>query len=155
MRISATPSFLRQANKTFKRNPDLRKRFEDVINRMIADPFEPSLKTHKLKGGLREFWSCSIKLIFISEIRILPSKLSFPAKQLKNVVFPDPFLPTKATLSFGWKTKLTCSNKFSLSKPLDKSCIEIIVSVEEFNLFCRVLPSGIKEFIRKIFCKHS
>ncbi len=60
MRISATPSFLRQANKLFKKTPDVRSRFEQAINKMISDPHEPSLKTHKLKGDLKAFWSCSI-----------------------------------------------------------------------------------------------
>lgn len=60
MRISATPSFLRQANKLFKKNPDLRAHFEQAINKMVSDPHEPSLKTHKLKGDLKAFWSCSI-----------------------------------------------------------------------------------------------
>ena len=60
MRISATPSFLRQANKLFKKNPDTRERFENAINKMISNPHDPSLKTHKLKGDLKEFWSCSI-----------------------------------------------------------------------------------------------
>ncbi len=27
---------------------------------MISNPHDPSLKTHKLKGDLKEFWSCSI-----------------------------------------------------------------------------------------------
>ena len=60
MRISATPSFLRQARKIFKSDPALRERFELTVNKMLDDPFDPSLKTHKLKGGLREFWSCSV-----------------------------------------------------------------------------------------------
>jgi addiction module RelE/StbE family toxin len=60
MRISATSSFLRQANKLFKKNPDVRKRFELAINKMLSDPHDSSLKTHKLKGDLKEFWSCSI-----------------------------------------------------------------------------------------------
>ena len=60
MRISATPSFLRQANKLFKKNPDTKDRFKNVIKKMLIDPHDPSLKTHKLKGDLKAFWSCSI-----------------------------------------------------------------------------------------------
>ena len=60
MRISATPSFLRQANKLFKKNPDVRDRFELAINKMVSDPHDHSLKTHKLKGDLKSFWSCSV-----------------------------------------------------------------------------------------------
>jgi len=34
--------------------------FELAINKMVNDPHDPSLKTHKLKGDLKTFWSCSI-----------------------------------------------------------------------------------------------
>jgi mRNA-degrading endonuclease YafQ of YafQ-DinJ toxin-antitoxin module len=30
------------------------------LEQFTADPFDPSLKTHKLSGKLREFWSFSI-----------------------------------------------------------------------------------------------
>jgi addiction module RelE/StbE family toxin len=30
------------------------------VEALINDPFAPSLKTHKLKGELKEFWSCSV-----------------------------------------------------------------------------------------------
>jgi len=60
MRIKAAPSFLRQANKVLKRNSRLKNKFKLTIEKLINDPFEPSLKTHKLKGDLKEFWSCSV-----------------------------------------------------------------------------------------------
>lgn len=60
MRIKAAPSFIRQANKVLKRNSRLKNKFKQAIEKLINDPFEPSLKTHKLKGDLKEFWSCSV-----------------------------------------------------------------------------------------------
>ncbi len=60
MRINAAPSFIRQANKVLKRNPRLKEKFRQTIEKLVDDPFSPSLKTHKLKGDLREFWSCSV-----------------------------------------------------------------------------------------------
>ena len=60
MQIKATPSFLNHANKLFKRNPALRERFKQAVEKLITDPFDPSLKTHKLSGELKGFWSCSV-----------------------------------------------------------------------------------------------
>ncbi len=60
MRIKAAPSFIRQANKVLKRIPRLKEKFKQTIEKLINDPFDPSLKTHKLKGDLKEFWSCSV-----------------------------------------------------------------------------------------------
>ena len=54
MRISATPSFLKRANKLFKKNPAIKTSFESTINKMIENPHDPSIKTHKLKGALHE-----------------------------------------------------------------------------------------------------
>jgi addiction module RelE/StbE family toxin len=68
MQIKATPSFLRQANKLFKRNPALKERFKQTLEKMLNDYTDPLLKTHKLTGDLKELWSCSvtyeIRLIF-------------------------------------------------------------------------------------------
>lgn len=60
MQIRATQSFLRQAKKNFKKNPNIRTNFQQVIDKLTDNPFEPSLKTHKLTGELKDFWSCSI-----------------------------------------------------------------------------------------------
>ncbi|MBF0342899.1 MAG: type II toxin-antitoxin system mRNA interferase toxin, RelE/StbE family [Nitrospirae bacterium] len=60
MQIKAKPPFLKQANKLFKKNPYLKKEFEVVIEKLTLDPFDPSLKTHKLSGELKDFWSCHI-----------------------------------------------------------------------------------------------
>ena len=51
-------------NRAFKRlvrqNPQLRSQIEQTFEQLIADPFHPSLRTHKLKGDLDGRWSCSI-----------------------------------------------------------------------------------------------
>lgn len=33
---------------------------EQTLEQLALDPFDPSLKTHKLKGELANRWSCSI-----------------------------------------------------------------------------------------------
>jgi addiction module RelE/StbE family toxin len=38
----------------------LRGKFIKVIEHLTNNPYTPSLKTHKLSGDLKDFWSCSI-----------------------------------------------------------------------------------------------
>jgi mRNA-degrading endonuclease YafQ of YafQ-DinJ toxin-antitoxin module len=42
---------------------------EQTLRRLAADPFEPSLRTHKLKGKLAGSWSCiveyDVRIVFI------------------------------------------------------------------------------------------
>lgn len=67
-RIEASKPFLRTLNRLFKKNPELRIAFKIVLENLIEDPFTPSLKTHKLKGRLKDFFACTIsyelRLIF-------------------------------------------------------------------------------------------
>jgi addiction module RelE/StbE family toxin len=46
--------------KIFKKHRDLVPKFKKVIEKLTDDPFENSLKTHKLKGNLSEFYACSL-----------------------------------------------------------------------------------------------
>ena len=80
MQIKATPSFLRQANRLFRRNPSTKDHFKAAVDKLARDPFDPSLKTHKLKGDLKEFWSCSLTF----ELR-LRFKLSDDAVELIDI----------------------------------------------------------------------
>ncbi|AFZ23442.1 hypothetical protein Cylst_1136 [Cylindrospermum stagnale PCC 7417] len=41
-------------------NVDLEARFWQKLEQFTADPFEKSLRTHKLSGKLKDFWSFSI-----------------------------------------------------------------------------------------------
>ena len=52
--------FIKKASKFFKKHPNLKDKFKKVIYQLIEDPFHQSLKTHKLKGELKDFYSCSI-----------------------------------------------------------------------------------------------
>ncbi|MBF0473945.1 MAG: type II toxin-antitoxin system mRNA interferase toxin, RelE/StbE family [Nitrospirae bacterium] len=60
MQIKTTLSFIKQSNSLFKKNPYLREKFKKVIQHLTVNPFTSSLKTHKLSGDLKDFWSCSI-----------------------------------------------------------------------------------------------
>lgn len=54
MLIKATPSFLRQAKRLFKRDPSIKEHFKATVDKLAIDPLDPSLKTHKLKGDLKD-----------------------------------------------------------------------------------------------------
>jgi mRNA-degrading endonuclease YafQ of YafQ-DinJ toxin-antitoxin module len=58
--VSFSPSFKRAFKKRIKGSLDLESRFWQRLEQFTLDPFDPSLKTHKLSGKLKEFWSFSV-----------------------------------------------------------------------------------------------
>ncbi len=60
MEVSFISSFKRAFQKRIKSNVDLEARFWQKLEQFTIDPFEPSLKTHKLSGKLNDFWSFTI-----------------------------------------------------------------------------------------------
>jgi mRNA-degrading endonuclease YafQ of YafQ-DinJ toxin-antitoxin module len=44
--------FLRQARKFFKKHPDLKSRFAELLGDLQKDPFQSSLNLHPLRGKL-------------------------------------------------------------------------------------------------------
>jgi mRNA-degrading endonuclease YafQ of YafQ-DinJ toxin-antitoxin module len=54
-----TTSFLRAARRIVKRRPELVESMNLTLEKLADDAFDPSLKTHKLKGELAGSWSCS------------------------------------------------------------------------------------------------
>ncbi len=60
MQVSFSTTFKRSFKKRIKGNTDLESRFWQKLEQFTVDPFDPSLRTHKLSGKLREFWSFSI-----------------------------------------------------------------------------------------------
>jgi mRNA-degrading endonuclease YafQ of YafQ-DinJ toxin-antitoxin module len=53
-------SFVRKFKRLIKKNPPLRSQVENILQLLTEDPFDSSLRTHKLKGDLDGVWSCSI-----------------------------------------------------------------------------------------------
>lgn len=45
-------SFKRALKKTVRQRPDLAQKIERILARLADDPFDPVLRTHKLKGEL-------------------------------------------------------------------------------------------------------
>ena len=60
MEVSFSSSFKRVFKKRIKGNADLELKFWQKLEQFTIAPFDPSLKTHKLSGKLRDFWSFSI-----------------------------------------------------------------------------------------------
>ena len=58
--INQTDTFDKKSVKFFKKHRDLVPRFKKVIEKLIENPFEDSLKTHKLKGNLSDYYACSL-----------------------------------------------------------------------------------------------
>jgi mRNA-degrading endonuclease YafQ of YafQ-DinJ toxin-antitoxin module len=58
--VSFSSSFKRGFKKRIKGNTDLEERFWQKLEQFTVDPFDPSLKTHKLSGKLKEYWSFSV-----------------------------------------------------------------------------------------------
>jgi mRNA-degrading endonuclease YafQ of YafQ-DinJ toxin-antitoxin module len=52
-------AFARALKQKIRRNPELRDRIEQTLRQLAEDPFQPSLRSHKLKGALADTWACS------------------------------------------------------------------------------------------------
>ncbi|PSB62392.1 type II toxin-antitoxin system mRNA interferase toxin, RelE/StbE family [Chroococcidiopsis cubana CCALA 043] len=60
MEVSFSSPFKRAFKKRIQGNVELEARFWQKLEQFTIDPFAPSLKTHKLSGKLKEFWSFSV-----------------------------------------------------------------------------------------------
>ncbi|MFN4798832.1 MAG: type II toxin-antitoxin system YafQ family toxin [Pseudanabaena sp.] len=61
MEITFSPTFQRAFRKRIKGNTDLQTRFWQKIEQFQQDPFQPTLRTHKLSGKMKNTWSFSIE----------------------------------------------------------------------------------------------
>lgn len=53
-------AFIRAFKRLVRQNPQLRSAIEETLQQLAEDPFNHSLRSHKLKGDLADRWSCSI-----------------------------------------------------------------------------------------------
>ena len=58
--LVTTASFDRRARKFLTRHPDLRPRLAETLEKLRADPFEPSLRLHPLTGKLQGLQAVSL-----------------------------------------------------------------------------------------------
>ena len=61
MQVTYDASFKRDYKKWIKQNPAKEKLLKQVIDLFILDPFHPLLKTHKLKGNLKECYAITVE----------------------------------------------------------------------------------------------
>ncbi|MBW4535005.1 MAG: type II toxin-antitoxin system YafQ family toxin [Pleurocapsa minor HA4230-MV1] len=61
IKISFSSSFLRVFKKRIKGNTKLESRFWTKVEVFTNNPFDPSLRTHKLSGKLKDLWSFSLE----------------------------------------------------------------------------------------------
>jgi addiction module RelE/StbE family toxin len=59
--LAFAPSFKRAYKATIRRRPDLLPKILGKLRLLSNDPFDASLRTHKLKGRLSGAWSCSVE----------------------------------------------------------------------------------------------
>lgn len=68
MKLIAEKKFKKAFKRLVKKNPSLKDQVLNILDILEIDPFTSSLKTHKLKGNLSQYWSCSVtydcRLIF-------------------------------------------------------------------------------------------
>lgn len=80
MTIKTDKPFIKKANKYFKKDPALKKAYLEFANKILNNPFDPSLKSHKLSGNLKDRYACSLT----HDIRIT-FKLSDDTVYLLNI----------------------------------------------------------------------
>jgi mRNA-degrading endonuclease YafQ of YafQ-DinJ toxin-antitoxin module len=55
-----SPNFTRTLRRKVRQNPLLNQSVGTTIRQLAADPFHPSLHSHKLKGSLSGVWACTV-----------------------------------------------------------------------------------------------
>jgi addiction module RelE/StbE family toxin len=64
MKLVKDDDYKRKERKFFKKRPQLIDKYGEILEKLKISPFDPSLKTHKLKGDLSEFYACSLTYEF-------------------------------------------------------------------------------------------
>ncbi len=66
--------FLRQARKFFRKHPDLKSRFTEIVKVLQADPFQPQLALHPLSGKLTGLHAISLTYSYRITLTLMVSK---------------------------------------------------------------------------------
>ena len=53
-------SFKRAFKSLIRQDPEMENKIAQRLQLLVNDPFDPSLKTHKLKGKLSGAWACTV-----------------------------------------------------------------------------------------------
>ena len=60
-RLAWGQSFRRAFKRRTRNNPSLQHQIVDALERLAKNPFDPSLKSHKLTGKLHGLWACWVQ----------------------------------------------------------------------------------------------
>ena len=60
MKLFRNKQYQKKEIKFFKKHHNLISKYEKILKKLKNNPFDESLKTHKLKGDLKEFYACSL-----------------------------------------------------------------------------------------------
>lgn len=60
-RLAWHKSFRRAFRRVCRKKPELEAKIFLTLERLMADPFDPALKAHKLKGHLEGLWACWVE----------------------------------------------------------------------------------------------
>jgi addiction module RelE/StbE family toxin len=61
-KLIETKTYIKKLKKFLKKHPNMFKKYEKTIYLLESNPYHPSLRLHKLKGNLNEFYSVSIDM---------------------------------------------------------------------------------------------
>lgn len=61
-KIILSEKYKKRAVKFLKLHPTLLKKYKKTLLQLEIDPYHPSLRLHKLKGNLQEYYSVSINM---------------------------------------------------------------------------------------------
>ena len=64
MKLITTDTYERKAKKFFKKHPELIDKYKNTLSLLIENSEQSSLKLHKLKGNLKDFYSISLSFEF-------------------------------------------------------------------------------------------
>ncbi len=70
-------AFVREARKIVKKQANVAQNIQKALTLLTNDPFHPQLKTHKLKGDLKDSFACSAGY----DLRIIFTFVEFEKKQ--------------------------------------------------------------------------
>ena len=69
MKLFKTKFYSKKEADFLKKHSNLLDKYKKVLKKLEGNPFDASLKTHKLKGDLKDFHACSItyeyRIVFI------------------------------------------------------------------------------------------
>jgi len=61
-KIVQTDTYFKKLKKFIKKHPEVLDRYIKVVEILERDPYHPSLRLHKLKGNLHQYYSISITM---------------------------------------------------------------------------------------------